>query len=406
MLFHDWNVLIARNRKKSVRFGVGCPRPTQPRTSTGPRRQVAPGFDFGQISSKSGKLLLHGADTTARCGLRYSGRASAAPLAIAAGAGSARHSGDTPAAQRRQIYYNRSTFSHANLSYPRPQPALPRSHRRRGRRADRPEHDRRDERLHRLRLSEGGAGRARRADRGFPRARRRFPHQRADGRVDRARAGRRAREGGRYLDAAAVPVRSDAAREDQRGRARLSGHPPEPRRAVRVVRPVRRAGRRDRRGRGHSRGRAPDSVGVGRQQQDVARPGQARNPRGERAPAARSRRDARHLLRHRAAAEPQADSAREERRPDRRAVSALPGREDRRDRRDRRAGPQQRVRRAGRDLQADRRTPDRFPASRDQARPSARTPAAAAVRRRQHHERGARRPRRRRFLEPERVLRK
>ncbi|EPZ90519.1 hypothetical protein BURCENK562V_C3303 [Burkholderia cenocepacia K56-2Valvano] len=301
--------------------------------------------------------------------------------------------------RRQQI--KASETSHVFITHPRSRPAFARPHRRRSRRADPSRHDRRHERLHRVGLSEGRAGRARRPHRCGARARRELPDQRADGRVDRPGTRRRARPHRRHLDAAAVPVRPDVARQDQRRRSRLPGRPPEPRRAICMVRAVRRSRRRDRRSRGHPRGRPADPVRVDRQQQDLARAREARDPRSERAPAARPRRDARHLLRHRAAAASQADSADEERRPDRRAVPALPGRQDRRDRRDRRARSQQCIHRAGCDVQADRAATDRLPASRSEARPPAGKPAAAAVGRRQHHERGARGTQLGRFLEPD-----
>ena len=255
-----------------------------------------------------------------------------------------------------------SETSHVFITHPRSRPAFARPHRRRSRRADPSRHDRRHERLHGAWLSEGRPGRACRPHRRGAYARRGLPDQRADGCVDRAGTRRRARPHQRHLDAPAVPVRPDVARQDQRRRSRLPGRPPEPCRAVRLVRAVRRSRCRDRRSRGHPRGRAADSVRVDRQQQDLARTREARDPRGQLAAAARPRRDARRLLRHRAAAAPQADSADEERRPDRRAVPALPGRQDRRDRRDGCAGSQQCVLRAGRDVEADRAATDRLPA--------------------------------------------
>ena len=116
-------------------------------------------------------------------------------------------------------------------------------------------------------LSEGRPGRACRPHRRGAYARRGLPDQRADGCVDRAGTRRRARPHQRHLDAPAVPVRPDVARQDQRRRSRLLGRPPEPCRAVRLVRAVRRSRCRDRRSRGHPRGRAADSVRVDRQQQ-------------------------------------------------------------------------------------------------------------------------------------------
>jgi succinyl-CoA:acetate CoA-transferase len=62
---------------------------------------------------------------------------------------------------------------------------------------------------------------------------------------------------------------------------------------------------------------------LGRQQQDLAGPGQEGDRRGQRMAAGRRRRHARHLLRHRAAAAPQADSAGERQRPHRRHRAAL-----------------------------------------------------------------------------------
>ncbi|MDR9311003.1 hypothetical protein FEP09_05457 [Burkholderia multivorans] len=293
--------LAERARRASETLIWIRPEKCAPRTIGRPRlSQIG-----RRISGKFGKVVLHPVDISRRRGLRYSGRACGAgrptrPQGLhVAQETPPRDVNDRPKRVRNP--------THDFITHPRSRAAFARPHCRPGRRADPSRHDRRDERLHRLGLPEGRAGRARRPYRGRPCARRRLPDQRADRRLDRPRTRRRARAHERHLDAAAVPVRPDAARQDQRRRSRLPGHSPESRRAVRMVRAVRRAGCRDRRSRRHSRGRAADSVGVGRQQQDVARTGEARDSRGQRTSAARPRRDARHLLRHRVAAEPQAD---------------------------------------------------------------------------------------------------
>ena len=71
-----------------------------------------------------------------------------------------------------------------------------------------------------------------------------------------------------------------------------------------LLRPSRRRPGRGRRG--HRR-RGADPVVLGRQQQDLDRPGRPGHPRGELLAARRARGHARHLLRHRAAPEPHAD---------------------------------------------------------------------------------------------------
>ena len=95
---------------------------------------------------------------------------------------------------------------------------------------------------------------------------------------------------------------------------------------------------------GDHRRRRADPVLVGRQQQDVDRPGRPGDPRGELVAARRTGGHARHLLRHRAAARTASRSRScSAVRPDRRALSALPAGEDRRRRAHRPPGPQHAV---------------------------------------------------------------
>ena len=80
-----------------------------------------------------------------------------------------------------------------------------------------------------------------------------------------------------------------------------------PCRAVRLVRLSRQARHRGGRGRRHPAGRPSDAVVLDRQQQDLARPGRQRHPRGQLVAEPGARGHARHLLRHQAAAAPAAD---------------------------------------------------------------------------------------------------
>ena len=174
---------------------------------------------------------------------------------------------------------------------------------------DRPWSHSRDERIHRRGLSEGSAARARTADRRSQRRRRSVQDQCLDRRVDRPRTGRSARGRRRDRTAAAVPVRPGEPREDQHGTDGVHRRPPVARRSDGLGGLPRSSRRRPHRGQWDHRGRSADPLVVGRQQQDLDRPGRRGDPRGECLAEFRARRNARHLLRHRAAAEPPADPA-------------------------------------------------------------------------------------------------
>ena len=268
---------------------------------------------------------------------------------------------------------------------------------RRGGRVDHAGRPRRHERVHRRRLPEGGAGR--RWPGGSSEATARgdqFSDQRLDRRVHRTRAGRRAGGGRRDRPADALPVRSGHPRQDQRRPAGLPRHPPVARGADGVGGLLRPARRRAGRGGRHHRRRAVDPVVLGRQQQDLDRPGRPGHPRGQLLAARRAGGDARHLLRHRAAPEPQADPD-PDGPPTGSACPICAARRRRSSRSSRRTPPTATPpsRRRRRDLAAHRRARARFPELRGAQRPAARHAAAAAIGRRQHRQCRAGRARRR-----------
>ena len=171
--------------------------------------------------------------------------------------------------------------------------------------------------------------------------------QRVHGRLHRPRTRRRARHGGRHSSAASLPVRSRDAQAHQRRRNGLHGHPSEPRRSVRGVRLPRQDGCRAHRSRCGARRRPTAPQFVDRQQQDVDRPGGARDSRSQFLAARRARRHARHLLRPAAASQSRADSAGQTGPANRHPVSQRSRRESRRHRADRLSRPQQRLQGAG-----------------------------------------------------------
>ena len=113
--------------------------------------------------------------------------------------------------------------------------------------------------------------------------------------------------GRRDRTAHAVPVRPGEPRQDQRRSDGLSGPAPVACRSDGVGGLFRPSRRRSRRGRRRHRGRRAHPLIVGRQQQDLDRPGGPRDPRGELLAADRAGGNARHLLRHGAPAAPPAD---------------------------------------------------------------------------------------------------